>query len=106
MCQSWVGIAGGDRGRAGRPPRPRREPLPEAGLGGISYRRGAAPATSAFRADSWRQPPEAAGSGAPGRCVVEARRFRQDKHAVLDAPRFGERPLKATATTSGPLEEL
>jgi hypothetical protein len=37
---------------------------------------------------------------------VEVRWFRQDKQAVLDALRRGERPLMATTTTSGPLDEL
>ncbi len=37
---------------------------------------------------------------------MEIRWFRQDKQAVLDALRRGERPLMATTTTSGPLDEL
>src|SRR3954468_17024333 len=32
--------------------------------------------------------------------------FRQDKQAVLDALRRGERPLMATTMASGPLDEL
>lgn len=37
---------------------------------------------------------------------MERRWFRQDKPAVLDALRRGERPLMATTTASGPLDEL
>jgi hypothetical protein len=37
---------------------------------------------------------------------MEVRWFRQDKPAVLDALRRGERPLMATTTASGPLDEL
>ncbi len=37
---------------------------------------------------------------------MEIRWFRQDKQAVLDALRRGERPLMATSTASGPLDEL
>src|SRR5260370_15855482 len=37
---------------------------------------------------------------------MEVQWFRQDKQAVLDALRRGERPLMATTTASGPLDEL
>lgn len=37
---------------------------------------------------------------------MELRWFRQDKPAVLDALRRGERPLMATTMASGPLDEL
>src|SRR3954468_9458513 len=37
---------------------------------------------------------------------MEVRWFRQDKQAVLDALRRGERPLMATTTASGPLDGL
>lgn len=37
---------------------------------------------------------------------MEIRWFRQDKPAVLDALRRGDRPLMATTTASGPLDEL
>src|SRR3954471_21749323 len=37
---------------------------------------------------------------------MEVRWFRQDKEAVLDQLRGGVRPLMATTTASGPLDEL
>jgi hypothetical protein len=37
---------------------------------------------------------------------MEYRWFRQDKPAVLDALRRGERPLMATTMAAGPLDEL
>ena len=37
---------------------------------------------------------------------MEVRWFRQDKPAVLDALRRGQRPLMATTMASGPLDEL
>src|SRR5215468_5338887 len=37
---------------------------------------------------------------------MEVQWFRQDKPAVLDALRRGQRPLMATTTASGPLDEL
>lgn len=37
---------------------------------------------------------------------MEIQRFRQDKPAVLDALRRGERPLMATTTAAGPVDEL
>ena len=37
---------------------------------------------------------------------MEFQWFRQDKPAVLDALRRGQRPLMATTMASGPLDEL
>src|SRR5262249_59605883 len=37
---------------------------------------------------------------------MEVQWFRQDKPAVLDALRRGQRPLMATTMASGPLDEL
>src|SRR6516162_9686890 len=37
---------------------------------------------------------------------MEVKWFRQDKPAVLDALRRGQRPLMATTMASGPLDEL